>query len=99
MQSGNAGTRSAGSADGNPASQKAWELGRQAYLNWAVGKLVDTYAEPGAGAPAGAGGKTDAAAGAAAAGTEREKVGEVERMMRERGGRPEDVERLARSVQ
>lgn len=35
---------------------KAWEMGRQAYLNWAVGKMVSSTGASGSGGETGAGG-------------------------------------------
>lgn len=79
---------------GKEGSQKAWELGRQAYLHWAVGRLVSKYGAEGPSASAGGVG-----GGAGAAGGEADKVAQVERMMRDAQGGPADVERLVRSVQ
>lgn len=44
---------------------KAWELGRQAYLNWAVGKMLSQAGSGGGGAAPAAGAESGAQAGSA----------------------------------
>ena len=68
---------------------KAWELGRQAYLNWAVGKML-----PQGPGPAGAHG---AHGGIGGVGAEEGMLEGVEREMMESGG-AEGLDRLSRAV-
>lgn len=69
---------------------KAWELGRQAYLNWAVGKMLSQAASSG-------GNASEAAAQPPHAGTAEDRVETVEAELQQVGN-PEDLEAVKKAV-